>query len=29
MSREYGSGGHQIGEALAKALSITFYTTRN
>ena len=29
ITREYGSGGHQIGEALAKALSITFYTTRN
>lgn len=25
ISREYGSGGHQIGEALAKELGITFY----
>lgn len=25
ISREYGSGGHQIGEALTKALGITFY----
>ena len=25
IGREYGSGGHEIGEKLAKALGFTFY----